>query len=96
MSPTKIELQQAVVYRDHVTIPKLKGQIEKLRASNTSLADDATKLRFEIADLRKENAALRDRNSMHLLRLKQEEQCRENWQERAQKAEARVNEATDA
>lgn len=96
MSPTKIELQQAVVYRDHVTIPELQEEIEKLRASNTSLTDDATKLRFEIADLRKENAALRDRNSMHLLRLKQEEQCRENWQERAQKAEARVNEATDA
>jgi len=72
---------------------RLHASNEKLRASNATLSDEGTKLRFDIAELFKDNAGLRDRNATYLLRLKQEEQCREGWQARALKAETELEEA---
>jgi len=81
MERTVESLEKTVVFDRVVTIPCLQARIDKFMVSNASLADDSAKCRLEIADLRKENAQLRERNSTCLLRLKQEEQCREGQRE---------------
>lgn len=65
------------------------------RSVNAKLSHEDTALLFMIAELRKENAELRDRNSTYLLRLNQEEQCRERWRARALKAEAQCEHLWD-
>lgn len=64
--------------------------LQELAASEgRTLMGQVTHLAHEVVALRKEVAELRDRSSMGLLRLRQEEQCREGWRARALKAEAR-------
>lgn len=91
MERTVDDLEKAVVFDRAVTIPELQKEIAKLLASNASLSDDGAKCRFEIEGLRREVSELKDANSMKLLRLKQEEQYRENWQARAMQAEAELS-----
>ena len=84
------DLEKTAIYGRAVTIPELRAEIAGLWASKARLSDEGIKLRFEIDMLKAKNAELRDRNSTYLLRLKQEEQCREGWQERAEQAEAEL------
>ena len=86
------DLKKAQDFREAFTntVPDLKAEITRLRASNDRLSDDGIKLQFEIGGLWKEIEELKDRNSTYLMRLKSEEQNREGWQHRAEAAEAEL------